>query len=276
MSRRAPEGGYNFPQKSLYRRHVWNFFRRVLPIHPKKAQVLLMPSSEGLEIEIAKAKGFLTKNMHVVDDNPAIVATLKRKYPNVTTYGVSASRACDRMAMAGVRLDAANFDFTACVGDSLAEELWQIGQSGILTRNTRVAITMLRGREQPVWFSKIQRHAAIFSEAPSQFSGQSVAGTVFHRTLGDCELSSMDSGRVGTASFILSYASGLLVQPIEVGAYTSNHQTMLWFVSMLIDEVTLGMKDPAGMSQSKVRYIDETLRARLQYLRDFTKEQAMV
>lgn len=151
--RRAPEGGYDFGAKREYRRQVWASFRKEVA-DPKNAHVFLMPSKEGAEIEEALRRGFQLNNMHVCDYRPAIVAVLNARYGGkLNTYGCSAGRACERIAEKGVRIVAANFDFTSCASIKLRDELDQISASNVLADEAVTAFTILRGREGRKVFS---------------------------------------------------------------------------------------------------------------------------
>lgn len=142
----APETGYAFGSKTHYRNCVWNVFRRYCKPRTGESKALLMPSSEGLEIETALRKGFKEKNLYVVDRNPAIVATLKRKYPAVTALGVDVDRAAIRIADNGGSVQVANLDLCNKVGPSLFRTVYGFVVSGVIDRGM-VAVTMLRGRE---------------------------------------------------------------------------------------------------------------------------------
>src|SRR5437899_8665017 len=98
----APKFGYDFPAKNLYRCQFWNYAARNIDLPTCEAHALLMPSLEGLEIDVALSKGFLEAHLHIVDQNPAIVATLKRRYPQINTYGVSVQRALSQRVRVGL------------------------------------------------------------------------------------------------------------------------------------------------------------------------------
>lgn len=172
MSRSAPEAGYDFGRKREYRRQVWATFRDALKRSGrsvKGTQALLMPSLEGDEIEVAINAGFRESNLHVVDREPAIVATLKRRYRRIHTYGCTLSRAMERMATEGIRIGCANFDFCSQVSDLFVCELTAASifgsydlklvqgkseiqvfcrkLSGVFEDEALVAVTTLRGRE---------------------------------------------------------------------------------------------------------------------------------
>jgi hypothetical protein len=173
--RRAPRGGYDFARKRDYRRKVWATFRDTLKrqgVAVATAHALLMPSLEGDEIEVAIDAGFREAHLHVVDNEPAIVATLKRRYPKINTYGVEAHRAFERLAKDGVTLRCANLDFCGTFSGPFVRELSQIALMGSVPCRTRataegfrldidsetltsvfaadcavVAVSQLRGRE---------------------------------------------------------------------------------------------------------------------------------
>lgn len=184
--RRGPSGGYDFGLKRDYRRKVWATFRDQLKrefIPIPSSHALLMPSLEGDEIETALNAGFKEQHLHIVDKEPAIVATLKRRYPRINTYGVTASRAMERLAQAGIRLRCANFDFCYQVSEPFAQELRRIAYFGHYTGHlikpsdklplgafyladadhgvfedvAFVAVTMLRGREPRVWTDRVKK-----------------------------------------------------------------------------------------------------------------------
>ena len=149
--RRAPADGYDFARKRDYRRKVWATFRESLKrehIPLANAQALLMPSVEGDEIDVALNAGFREYNLHVVDKEPAIVATLKKRYPKIHTYGVTVSRAMDRMARDGIRVACANFDLCNQISVTWAAELWAVSLLGNLpARLTKTGFRLISNRE---------------------------------------------------------------------------------------------------------------------------------
>jgi hypothetical protein len=146
--RQAPSTGYNFGNKRQYRRKVWKEAATFLRGHRPTAQVMLMPSSEGAEIEVAERNGFKQSNMHVVDRNPAIVAHLKRKFPYINTYGVDVVRALRRMGDKGIVLNFANLDLCQTMG-GVTPVLQEIGDmyEPFADKNL-VFVTIQRGRER--------------------------------------------------------------------------------------------------------------------------------
>lgn len=139
--RKAPRGGYDFSRKRDYRRKVWATFREKLKEERRAvadSQALLMPSLEGDEIEVALNAGFREENLHVVDAEPAIVATLKRRYQKINTYGVRASDAVARIYAHGIRLDCANFDFCNQLSMPFFKELLLISARGLIDSNVSI------------------------------------------------------------------------------------------------------------------------------------------
>jgi hypothetical protein len=153
--RTAPESGYDFGNKKQYRRNIWRTFKQYCGMGTRYADALLMPSAEGAEIDVALNNGFHEGRLSICDSNPAIVATLKRRYPLVETYGVSVGAAAMRRVKQGLTWDVANLDLCSCVGDLHYAELMTFGRSGCMPCGL-VTVTMLRGREQRAVFSVVR------------------------------------------------------------------------------------------------------------------------
>jgi hypothetical protein len=143
--RRGPKSGYEFGNKKQYRRNIWATFAHYVE-RPSYARALLMPSIEGAEIEVATQRGFQPQNLCAVDMNPAIVATLKRRYPRIRTAGVDIGRAGERLGSEGWRIDVANLDLTGCISSDLLDGLIRFMSTGVMETGL-VAVTVLRGRE---------------------------------------------------------------------------------------------------------------------------------
>jgi hypothetical protein len=146
MDRAAPKEGYDFGNKRQYRRRVWAAASEAFAGTRATAQVLIMPSIEGDEIDEAIRHGFRQNNIHVVDKNPAIVAHIKRRYPFVASYGVDIVSACQRMADKGVRLSVANFDLCGTV-DTTGPILERATVLDCFEDHNLVFASIFRGRE---------------------------------------------------------------------------------------------------------------------------------
>ncbi len=146
MIRRAPKVGYSTPEKRRYREVLYAGFKRVFGQSIGRRQLLLMPSAEGEEIEVALKAGFRIGNLHVVDKNPAIVAVLNRRYKNkLLTYGRPVDEAIALIAERNIPLDAVNLDLCAPIGDTWHTYLRKC--FGELFFPCAVAVTVQRGRE---------------------------------------------------------------------------------------------------------------------------------
>lgn len=212
--RKGPTDGYDFGNKRQYRRRVWRSFVDAMDGIVFDKHALLMPSSEGAEVEVALDAGFRQPNLHVVDRNKAIVATLKRRFPMINTYGCDVQTAAARIAATGTRLSVANLDFTGCLSGPLLAEIANVFVSGVMSERGRVAITLLRGREQATQFRAIRNAGAEWSAA--------------WRRLG---LDETDIGRVSSVIDAIGYAQGTRVYmpPCPAWKYRSiaGSQTML-------------------------------------------------
>jgi hypothetical protein len=149
-TRIGPATGYNGGRKRHYRRDVWATFRRALPIPRAAAHALLMPSSEGDEVNVAIANGFRESHLHLVDDNPAIAAHLKRRFRRATCHGVNVVAAAERLARQGERLDVANLDLCGCT-DGVERIVREFIETDVMSDQSVIAVTLLRGRERKFW-----------------------------------------------------------------------------------------------------------------------------
>lgn len=146
MNRSAPKVGYSTPEKQNYRRIVYSGFKKIFGPAIRNKQLVLLPSAEGEEIDTALQFGFQLENLHVVDKNPAIVASLNRRYKNqLHTYGRPIEDALYVMASNGVRVDAVNLDLCFPIGNKQRDTLRDCMQ--LLMYPCAVSITLQRGRE---------------------------------------------------------------------------------------------------------------------------------
>lgn len=91
--RHGPKGGYNFRNKQTYRRKLWDFVDEHLPVRKKKdATVVVLDTSEGLEVRELLRRGYRPERIHAVNKNVAHVASMTRGLdadglPRVQTHG---------------------------------------------------------------------------------------------------------------------------------------------------------------------------------------------
>jgi hypothetical protein len=291
--RRAPEGGYNFGNKRQYRRDVWGCFRAFVKIEdevgqwvvrncpemfgvyselwervrggeyawtdPTSLNALLMPSLEGIELAAAHRLGIRQENIHVVDQNPAIVATITRKHGPCHAHGVTLDKALRRLMDAPKGkyppLDIVNLDLTGCLSTQMIDDIKKLSVKSLRLQRAIVAVTMLRGREQGLWAKCIkgleieeldlhpspqesQLMSEHFSEAAELCRKVQVRGT---------ELSNSDVRRLRMIASALSFMNSTFgseiaskanivrtnyIRILRCGMYrsTAGSQTMLWAV----------------------------------------------
>ena len=232
MKRTAPKGGYDFGSKRDYRRAVWGGLRDCISAWttPDDAQIALMPSAEGKEIEVVESMGFRRENMHVIDRNPAIVATLQRRFPGINTYGVEARYALSRMAKNGVRIDAANLDFCGCVGSKILHEITVCSCTGAFLpkenvgRWSAVAVTVLRGREYGQRWDRLRGFVGDMTH-DDDFVSRITDVNISARPLTD-----MDVLRVVGIASALNHVGSVHLDRLGLYKSTAGNQTMLWGV----------------------------------------------
>lgn len=236
----APDGGYDFPQKRHYRRNVWASFREGMRKQRyviADSHALLMPSIEGEEIEVGLNAGFRERNLHVVDNNPAIVATLKRRYPQINAYGVSAAAAVARIGKSGVRLRAANFDFCGCGSAPFFSELQSIVAARAFDSIAYVAVTMLRGREKPAVTEEFSELSGVAASTAERLQ---LVRSWMSRTSFTNERDASRAMAVGLR--LAGYGDGGLIEVnktclVRGDSYksTAGNQTMLWSLWQVVN-----------------------------------------
>jgi len=136
--------GYGFADKEAWRNEVWWHASRFSASADRSAaRVFLIESLEGREIEKALRLGF--SELHVCNSNPAVVATLKRRYPMIQTYGVDAYRALRRADSLGIAFDIISLDFCSCLSEKVFETLWAAAWASAYPAT--FIVNVQRGRE---------------------------------------------------------------------------------------------------------------------------------
>lgn len=197
------------------------------------AKIMMMPSSEGLEIWEATKRGALTDNMHFVDYNPAIVAHLTRNNPGSIGYGVDLARAGKRISHAlrdhknkGCHI--LNADLCSPVGSKLIAALKGVHRAA--GKEAIVSVTVLRGREQGSWFRLIKKLQEVSYDA----SQGEMFGSI--RVGSSQPFSQTDIGRFLAIVWPFT-ESQYVVYPIRCGIYksTAGNQTMMFVIFRLMD-----------------------------------------
>lgn len=230
--RSAPKCGYDVGVKRQYRREVWKALASGLYDKPCK-QVVLMPSIEGDEIDVALSHGFRQHNMHVVDENPAIVATLKRRYPSINTYGVELERALERIVDRVGRVDVANLDLCSQLNNTSHSEISAFSCMGGWANQSRVAVTVMRGREP----ANSMASRVIRTDRRDRWEYVAVSDLFRSRHSG-MDLNDNDCSRLTLVSAALNGMPAIALEPLRAtfplakflrsGTYRAGQVSMLW------------------------------------------------
>jgi hypothetical protein len=202
-----------------------------------------MPGLNGEEVNVATGRGFSQANLCAVDRNPAVVATLKKRFPLLRTYGVDAGRAAERIAAQGLKVQYAHLDFCSPVGLNATKELAAIGGSGCLDHLALVAINSLRGRERDGlvanWRSGIETTADQLGETFRPWHARPAPHPFFAaKGTDEARLSVLATALAGVLIGRNAYGQPVSIRsryvpfPIRFGIYQSNAgtQTMLWAI----------------------------------------------
>lgn len=148
---RGPICGYASDAKQTYRDSVWE----ILSAHAAEAIrdderlfALLLPSSNGTEIQTAINHGIPEHKIIAVDENPAIIAASKwrKQYPAVKFYGCKVSQLAPKLAHDKRVIAAANLDLCNNFSDELLDEFSSVKDfprwGGMV-----FALTIAKGRE---------------------------------------------------------------------------------------------------------------------------------
>ena len=147
----APATGYDFGNKRHYRRSVWNFLESRFPHTPLRDRTaFILDTQEGLETKFLIERGYNPDNIHVANENPAILAHMTRSITKqygvrVNTYGCHAAEAIQK-AIYKHKVESVNLDLCGPMSGELAHHL-EFTRT-FLPQNTAIALTMLRGRER--------------------------------------------------------------------------------------------------------------------------------
>lgn len=157
MKHGEPSHEYDTEQKREYREAVWSAFAQSVPV-VATAKVLFFPGRHGFEIPVALRYGFKAENLIACEENAALLATAKwrKDYPTIRCYGTELQRTAKRLAQEGVTLDAANLDFCSNLSQGIFGGIDALIQRGPIAPSFALAITVLKGREDPTLVSSIR------------------------------------------------------------------------------------------------------------------------
>ena len=239
--------GYRSPAKQKYRDEVWNEFCRFLGSRRlRTASLAILPGLEGLEIPFLQNRGIPLSNITIIDSNPAVVATLKKRYPALKTVGLPVVRAIEER-IPRASLQAINLDLCGSLCNHLLRDLSRIAASNAWDRygDCAIAITVLRGRETKGFLTK-QSTIGLTDCSPENWNTQArtpdhshTISRIWHQMstsrgygfFWHSGVSIMDAVRLAAIERALSptwKSSQVLLR--NGGTYNSGKQTMLWSI----------------------------------------------
>ncbi len=146
ISRTAPKAGYATDAKAEYRRAVWKCLAKAIPALGE-GKVVILPSSEGIEIDVALGHGVPAENILCVDRSPAVIATSKwrKTHPSLSFHGVEIARLPQKLEAKSVKV--ANLDLCGMVSGETIRQIRDFVQGAQMADGFTVAITVAKGRE---------------------------------------------------------------------------------------------------------------------------------
>jgi hypothetical protein len=214
-------------------------------------KAFVIDTTDGLEVDQALRSGFEEGNLHVCNVNPAIVATLKRRHPGITTYGVDADAALRRAHKQGERFDVISLDLCGPISERTLDTL--DAARAVVNGQGRVGLTIMRGREpdgitvdipggKPESWRRLIRRvmpkqtARACLKKPKDY--MRIAGPMFRLQVGDCHWASRpDSTFRAWVTTDTPRDEWCGVSIVAGGIYPSGSITMLWCVYNVVQPV---------------------------------------
>ncbi len=180
VKRRAPKKGYDNEVKQEYRENVWSHMApKVIPLlnQDENAKVLLLPSKEGLEIDVAIKHGINPNQIIAIDENPALLAHAqwKDKIPKENRFGCKVSKIGEKIKNNGWYLVGANLDFCNNFSYELVDETQSFLDTNCYNSDEfYIAITLMKGRESRALLQMINK----FGEDKPTFSNRRLSSLI--------------------------------------------------------------------------------------------------
>lgn len=166
---RAPKTGYATDEKAKYREDVWSALGPIALeiMTDPRAYCLIMPSREGLEIDVAVKHGIPPEKIVCVDQSAAVIATSswRKKWPQCRFFASKVSEIGAKLKKNNMRLAAANLDLCGNFSDETISEIDGFLLSAPTCKTYALAVTMMRGREGSIASRMLDRcDASYFQE----------------------------------------------------------------------------------------------------------------
>ena len=215
-NRIAPKAGYNTAIKANYRDQVWDAFAPgvadIVADTTGTLKAVIMPSAEGLEIEVALARGLREDQIVCVDRSAAVIATSKwrKRWPGVKFFASEVSAVGEKIAKAGWSVRVANLDLCGNFSDDTIDAVRGFLSGAPLAAVAALSVTIAKGREGSALTSLLKAKGFAGAVTDARM------GALFHMA-GVATTDDQD------------------VQTVAEGAYTSGRQPMAWCVVELKD-----------------------------------------
>lgn len=151
LKRRSPKNGYDNEQKNIYRHDVWEILSKECKraLMDSRAKVLMLPSKEGIEIDVAISYGIEPNQIIAIDENPALIAVSdwRKKHPEVKYFGCKVSEVHKKIKQKNWYLAAANLDFCNNFSTELIHEVNTFLKYVPRTKDFSFFVTFGKGRE---------------------------------------------------------------------------------------------------------------------------------
>jgi hypothetical protein len=163
VERIAPKAGYDTPEKQAYRSGVWDALLPAweLKKHDPRAHVVIMPSSEGIEIDHVISLGVPAGRIVAIDRSAAVIATSKwrKRHPDVKFFASEIGNVHVKISASDIVVIAANLDFCSNFCDDLVSQFSDFCKKVPQYPQTRFAVTVAKGREGKALVAMMNRFA---------------------------------------------------------------------------------------------------------------------
>jgi hypothetical protein len=227
---------YDFEAKREYRDYIWKILRDTCGPGRREMNALLLPGLSGDEIMIAVREGFRRNRIVIVDKNPAVVASVHRKFPDIRkAYGVPVSRVGERLVQDKIVIHCANLDLCGPVSWPSLREITAFARSRCLANGSFVAVTALRGRERKHEFETYKHIGQQFHIPGFTHMDNGRLTAVFAALSGTLVRHvDRDDGMLLSDVYSMDHVDAWHYTPSYVGSgiYKSDagHQTMMWMI----------------------------------------------
>lgn len=203
---RSPKNGYDNDDKSLYRHDVWSCLApaTIHNLSNPNAYWLIMPSREGLEIDVAVSYGIPADRIVCVDQSAAVIATSgwRKRWPSCKFFASKISDVGGKLKKKNMVIAAANLDLCGNFSEETIDEIDAFVSEAPLVNNYALAITMMKGREGS---ALVRVLSAMYDHGVTPFREKRI-----------------------NALFSVTCMGGMAWRKLKEGSYTSSKMPVSW------------------------------------------------